>query len=243
MLNTLRKRYPLVEVIVAPSAVQGDEAPPQLVRAIQALNNRVQPDVIILARGGGSLEDLWAFNDQRVVRAVAQSNVPIITGVGHETDFTLSDFAADLRAPTPTAAAVLAVPDIADLRARLSSSLDELDGLMQLRLQSHRQTLQQSLYRLSRLSPAAWLRNEQQRLDDLLERARRAVLADLNVRRARADGLHTRLNALSPQAVLQRGYALVQKTDGSLVRSVTQIRAGDDLTLTLTDGKVQTHVK
>ncbi len=243
MLNTLRARYPLAEIILAPCAVQGDEAPPQIVRAIRALNARIQPDVILLARGGGSLEDLWAFNDERVVRAVALSDAPTICGVGHETDFTLSDFAADLRAPTPTGAAVLASPDAADLRNELVGHWSRLVNAAVYALDERRRGLEQSAYRLGRLSPRAWLLGEQQRMDGLLERARRAALANLAVRRARADGLHTRLHALSPLSVLRRGYALVQKPDGSLVRSTSQTAPGDALTLTLADGKVNVKVE
>ena len=236
MLNTLQRRYPLVEVLIAPCAVQGDEAPSQIVRAIQALNRRFQPDVILIARGGGSLEDLWAFNDERVVRAIVQSGAPTITGVGHETDFTLSDFAADLRAPTPTAAAMLAVPDAADLLANLSMQRSRLALAAESVVYDYRRQLEHISYRLGRLSPKAYLRSEQQRLDGLLERARRAALADLAIRRARANGLHTRLHALSPLAVLQRGYALVHTPDGNLLRSASQANRGDTLTLTLSDG-------
>ncbi|MFM8319349.1 MAG: exodeoxyribonuclease VII large subunit, partial [Chloroflexota bacterium] len=122
ILNTLRRRYPLAEVVLAPTAVQGDEAPPGIVAALQALNRAAQPDVILLARGGGSIEDLWAFNNESVVRAVVASAAPVITGVGHETDFTLVDFAGDLRAPTPTAAAEQAVPNRGDLQDALQES-------------------------------------------------------------------------------------------------------------------------
>ena len=121
MLNTLRARCPMVEGVLAPAAVQGDAAPAQIAAGLEALNRHIKPDVIIIGRGGGSLEDLWAFNDERVVRAVAASDAPVISGVGHETDFTLTDFAADLRAPTPNGAAVMAVPDRLDLLAELDS--------------------------------------------------------------------------------------------------------------------------
>jgi exodeoxyribonuclease VII large subunit len=128
ILNTLRRRFPLVEVVLAPCAVQGEEAPPQIVNAIRSLNRTDGVDLILVARGGGSLEDLWAFNDERVVRAIADSDLPVITGIGHETDFTLADFAADVRAATPTAAAEQAVPDRAELREQFLTVASPLES-------------------------------------------------------------------------------------------------------------------
>ena len=163
MLNTLRQRNPLLHVLIAPCAVQGSEAPPQIVAALRRLNRLSPPvDVIVVARGGGSLEDLWAFNDERVVRAIAESRVPVISGVGHETDFTLSDFAADLRAPTPTGAAVLAAPDVGellDLLRRLDARLREAVGYA---LEQRQRHLERLTLRLERLSPRRFIYNEQQ---------------------------------------------------------------------------------
>lgn len=243
MLNTLAGRYPLVEVVLAPAAVQGDEAPAEIVRALKRLNRKVKPDVIILARGGGSLEDLWAFNDERVVRAVASSAAPVVTGVGHETDFTLADFAADLRAPTPTGAAVLATPNIADLRAELRSALATLDGLMLSRLEAARRQLGEARARLDRLSPWRRIQNDRQRLDELSERIRRALKASERLRRARLEGLQQRLAALNPLAVLQRGFAVVHGADGRLVGSVRRVSVGEDISVRLSDGSIGANVR
>jgi exodeoxyribonuclease VII large subunit len=220
MLNTMAARYPLAEVVLAPTAVQGDEAPPAIARALNKLNRIVKPDIIILARGGGSLEDLWAFNDERVVRAVASSAAPVITGIGHETDFTLCDFAADLRAPTPTGAAVMAVPDMADLRGELRSAFTLLDGILHTRLDASRQRLMDIRRRLDQLSPRRQVQNGRQRLDDMQERMARALAAYEQLRRARLDGLQQRLHALNPLAVMQRGVAVVHSADGRLLSSV-----------------------
>src|SRR5512133_2064402 len=159
MLNTLRRRYPLAEVLLAAAPVQGDEAPPALVKAIQRLNALGNVDVIILARGGGSLEDLWAFNDERVVRAVVASAAPVVTGVGHETDFTLSDFASDLRAPTPTAAAELSTPDRAELFEGLSALSSRLSYALQAVASQSAVDLMDLKHRLDNLSPLWLVRN------------------------------------------------------------------------------------
>ena len=242
ILNTLNHRYPLAEVILSPAPVQGDDAPPRLVRALQRLE-AAGPDVILMVRGGGSLEDLWAFNDERVVRAIVACGVPVITGIGHETDFTLADFAADLRAPTPTGAAVLATPDAADLRAALGSKLLHLDSAVAAMLVSSQRDRTDLAMRLMRLSPQRKVQEDRQRLDELTERALRGLAAGHRLRRARVDGLASRLQALSPLAVLQRGYAVVRGPDGRILQSVQQVKPGDAIAARLKDGELSAQVQ
>ena len=242
ILNTLNGRYPLAEVILSPAPVQGDDAPPRLVRALQRLE-AAHPDVIIMARGGGSLEDLWAFNDERVVRAIVASSVPVITGIGHETDFTLADFAADLRAPTPTGAAVLATPDAADMRAALGSQLLYLDSAMSALLTANKRDTSEMQLRLGRLSPQRKIQDDRQRLDELVERTVRGLIAHQRLRRARVDGLSFRLQALSPLAVLQRGYAVLRGPDGRILQSVSQVNPGDIVDAHIQDGNLTAQVQ
>lgn len=242
ILNTLTHRFPLAEVILSPAAVQGADAPPALVRALRRLE-AAHPDVILLARGGGSLEDLWAFNDESVVRAIADCSIPIITGIGHETDFTLADFAADLRAPTPTGAAVLATPDAEELRASLGSQLLHLDSAMSAILTVNRRDVVDMQQRLVRLSPQRRVQEDRQRLDEYLERARRGLTASLHLRRAQLEGQRSRLQALNPLAVLQRGYAVVRTPDGMILHSVEQTKPGDEITATISDGELAATVR
>ncbi|HWR66545.1 MAG TPA: exodeoxyribonuclease VII large subunit [Bellilinea sp.] len=242
ILNTLTGRYPLAEIILSPAPVQGDDAPPRLVRALQRLE-AAHPDVIIMARGGGSLEDLWAFNDERVIRAIVASSVPIITGIGHETDFTLADFAADLRAPTPTGAAVLATPDAADMRAALGSQLLYLDSAMSALLTANKRDTFEMQLRLGRLSPQRKVQDDRQRLDELLERAMRGLSAHQRLRRAQVDGLSFRLQALSPLAVLQRGYAVLRGPDGRILQSISQVQPGDSISARIQDGELTAQVQ
>ncbi len=244
MLNTLRRRFPLAEVILAPCPVQGDEAPPEIVRALERLNAlSPAPDVILLARGGGSLEDLWAFNDERVVRAVAASAVPVITGVGHETDFTLSDFAADQRAPTPTAAAEMATPDIADLRAWLRGLTDRLQAAELGLASGCRGDLAYLQARLEQASPQRRIQNDRQRLDELELRMGRALAGRLALQSALLKGLGHRLEALNPQAVLQRGFAIVRDETGRVVRSPAQLTAGQAVDVRLAQGGFTARVE
>jgi exodeoxyribonuclease VII large subunit len=210
MLNTLRSRYPLAEVVVSPCSVQGELAPDEIVKAIWAVCAVAQPDVVIIARGGGSLEDLWAFNDERVVRAIVDCPVPVITGIGHETDFTLADFAADLRAPTPTGAAVLATPDRADLLAELYGLQMRLNSATTGSLAAFRMEFDALAQRLGRVSPARRIQNERQQVDDLQQRGVRVMRHALQLRAAHLNGLTNRLEALNPASILRRGFALVQ---------------------------------
>ena len=243
MLNTLRTRYPLAEVVLSPATVQGEDAPPQIVAAIEALNRVVQPDVILVARGGGSLEDLWAFNDERVVRAVAASQAPVISGVGHETDFTLTDFAADLRAPTPTGAAVAAAPDKADLLAELAGwelrlRQDTHDILNQLTLD-----LNEYGNRLERQSPVWRVREGMQTMDAFGQRLNRQMAFYLKTQHTILKTIDGRLAALDPAQILKRGYALVQAEDGSFIKSVEQVKLGQDITVQVADGSIDANVE
>ena len=242
MLDTLRKRYPLARVILAPAAVQGDQAPAQLVRALKQLNRLAHPDVILLARGGGSLEDLWAFNDESVVRAVVASAAPVVSGVGHETDFTLVDFAADVRAPTPTGAAVAATPHVNELKIGLLERLNRLDGDMENRLSGAQRRSADLKTRLERLSPLRQIQNDRQRLDELQERTRRALASTLRLQRSHLESLHKRMDSLSPLAVLKRGYAVVRSANGALLYSARQVSAGDELQIHLIDGGLDARV-
>ncbi len=243
ILDTLGRRLPMLEVVLAASPVQGDEAPMGLVQAIAALNRlKERPDVILLARGGGSIEDLWAFNDERVVRAVAASKIPVICGVGHETDFTLADFAADLRAPTPTAAAELATQVTSaaledDLRARATQLSDLMEGV----ITQHRDALALAAANLRFHSPVRRIVSDRQRLDDLARRADSAARHRLALAESSLEGLRRRLEALSPAQVLRRGYAIVRRQkDGVVVRRVKQ--ASDGLIVRVSDGEFEAEV-
>lgn len=236
ILNTLSRRYPLAEVILAPTPVQGVEAPPGIITALQDLNRLVKPDVILVARGGGSLEDLWAFNDEGVVRAIAASQAPVITGIGHETDFTLSDFAADLRAPTPTAAAELSTPNLMDLRFDLNEQVQLLAHAASAILNDQRQELNSLKSRLRLLSPQFRLRSNRQRLDEFIHRNETALAHHIEIERTRLNSLAQRLDSLNPSAVLRRGFAIVTREDGFRVRSTSHVKSGDLLNIQVSDG-------
>ena len=238
VLNVLRRRYPLVRVLLSPALVQGDQAPPQIVAALQALDSRDDVDLILLVRGGGSLEELWAFNDESVARAIAACRRPVISGVGHETDFTIADFVADLRAPTPSAAAELAVPDLGDLQQRVAASGERLARGIDRLLDQMRQALQGQTRSLKRLSPRARVDTHRQQVDDLQRRASHTLAYRLDLHRSGLAGLEAGLAALSPMATLERGYAIVRDAgSGNVVRSTRQVRAGDSLVIRVHDGE------
>lgn len=241
MLNTLRRRYPLAQVVLAPAAVQGEAAAQEIVNAIRALNKHVEPHVILVGRGGGSIEDLWSFNEEIVARAIFSSEAPVISAVGHETDFTISDFTADLRAPTPTAAAELAVPDQYELRGILLERREALQRAALDTLADCEYALQQSFHRLQRVSPEVRLAAGRQSADELIRRAERAVRHRFQIQHTRLAGLSHQLNALSPQSILKRGYAFVT-SKGRPIVSRKMIQPGDPLHIQVADGGFEAEV-
>lgn len=244
MLNVLQRRYPLVEVILSPAQVQGDTAPPQIVDAIGRLNAYTGVDVILVARGGGSIEDLWAFNDEAVARAVADSRIPVITGVGHETDFTIVDFVSDLRAPTPSAAAELAVPDLADLRDSLYRLTESLDGLAVDGILTRRNDLESAQRTLNYNSPVGVINNVRQRIDDLNARIAAANRSQLVLLRERLTSRTAALEAASPQAILERGYAIITRSDDdSRVTGQIDAPPGTGISIKLKDGELKARVE
>ena len=247
ILRTLSSRYPLVEVLLAPTLVQGTEAPSQIVTALANLNRwsaeREVLDAIIIARGGGSLEDLWAFNDERVARAIASSVVPVVSGVGHETDFTIADFVADLRAPTPTGAAAAVVPDRRELRLQVRGLAARLLELMAGQLSTKREGLAAQEQGLARSSPLQVLARYRQQVDDLSRAAAMAWTHQSRLWRERLVGMQGRLNAINPLEVLARGYAVVRRpqTD-EVVSSVAQVAVGDAIAIRVQDGEFEAEV-
>ena len=287
VLSVLARRLPLVDVDVLPVPVQGAEAPPKIVSMLERAGASGRYDVILLARGGGSLEDLWAFNDEALARAVAASPVPVVSAIGHETDFSLTDFAADLRAPTPSVAAELLVPDRAELLARVRRLQRHVDDAQQRAMQQRFQRLDRAALRLQAQRPQARLDALRRRHDDALRRLIATMRQQLQQRTARLrhaetvlrtstprrrlqqlhqrlaalaprpraavarqlerDGLRLRglarsLEAVSPLATIARGYSILQREDGRVVRSVFDATPGEALDARLTDGSLRVRV-
>lgn len=229
ILDTIRRRFPLVEVVISPTPVQGVEAPAGIVSALEKIERLAKPDVIILARGGGSIEDLWAFNDEQVARAIVATTAPVVTGIGHETDFTIADFAADLRAPTPTAAAELVTPNMTDLLAYLATQQNNLNKEISYYLTNLKSTYHNLSHRLILHSPQGEIRSQQQYLDELIRRVNASMAYTLRLQRMQLDGLQQRLVSLNPQAILERGYAIITKTDGRVVMRADQVTLNEYL--------------
>ncbi len=242
--NVLRRRYPLAQVWLSPAAVQGIDAPAQLRAALARLNARAEVDVILLIRGGGSIEDLWAFNDEALARAIAASRLPVVSGVGHETDFSIADFVADLRAPTPSAAAELVTPDLGEVQQQLTGAQARLEALQRARLALLADRLGASRRSLMHLSPLRELATLRQRLDDQELRLQRAWHTAHSALAARLAEGTAALGAADPQAILQRGYALLTKVqDGARVTSVDEAGVGDALLAQLRDGELPLRVE
>ena len=288
ILHVLKRRFAAVPVLIYPAPVQGAQAAPDIIAALQLAAQRAECDVLILARGGGSLEDLWAFNDEALARQIIASPIPIVTGIGHEVDFTIADFAADVRAPTPSAAAEIVVPDAAEyakffqtrgvrLRqtlkqrlteltqrlqylsrraalvspsARLAQRAQQIDEYAQRLIRALRQILTHdrtllldSQGRLWRASPALRLRENQARYAELLARMRAAVSARLQRAQSRFGPLVRTLQAVSPLATLERGYAIVSLESGHIVTNPAQLKAGDMIRARVSKGEIRAKVE
>ena len=245
ILNVLRRRLPTALAVISPSAVQGVDAPANIVMAIRNLIEIGKVDVILLARGGGSIEDLSAFNDEQVVRAVVSSPIPIITGVGHETDFTLVDFVSDVRAPTQTAAAELATPiTIIDQLNEINGTRHRLDNILLSKITEMRSELGSIRLGLRYLSPERVLQDQIQRIDDLLMRSSRAMKQTVLLEKTRLKGLSQSLITLNPLSILERGYSIVsQKNDGKIINSSKNILPGVSLHVRLAAGSLDVSVQ
>jgi exodeoxyribonuclease VII large subunit len=243
MLRVLRSRYPLAEVIFAPTLVQGVEAPASIAAALDLLNEHGEADVVIIGRGGGSIEELWAFNEEVVARAIARSRIPVISGVGHETDFTIADFVADYRASTPTAAAAAAVPDIEDWRSDILEKEQTLTDLVEEYLNDLSEQLERTQHDLQRASPQDMLDRRRQQLDDMTALLQTHVQHIVSLRGERLQGMALRLHSLSPLLTIARGYAIVRRdTDGTIITSTQQAQPGATLTIQVTDGHIPVQV-
>lgn len=240
--NVLSYRYPLADLILAPATVQGDTAPAEISEGIRFLNSLDDVSVIIVGRGGGSMEDLWAFNTEEVARAIYGSRVPIVSAVGHESDYTIADFVADLRAPTPSAAAAAVSPDVNELQREIFDLTRHAHQQIRAQFMQHSRGIETLVSRMGRTLPSTPV--ERQRIDDVLERGRIALHTIFNTRRHETLTLETALSALNPASVLERGFALVTNPSTDMpVSSVRDVVSGDIVRVHVKDGYFETDVR
>lgn len=242
MLRILRKRYPLTKVRLFPVRVQGVEAPPEIVGAIRYANRHKLADLLIVGRGGGSIEDLWAFNDERVARAIYDSEIPVISAVGHEPDVTISDYVADLRAATPSNAAELGVPDQEALAQVLDGYSAAMATSLTRQVKAGRQHLKALADSPALRSPTAYLETKRQSVLLLKNRLVSAQIQSVEQKRRRFVEQTAKLDAMSPLKVLTRGYSMAQTADGTVLRSVNQVEIADKIEITVADGSVSAMV-
>jgi exodeoxyribonuclease VII large subunit len=244
MLRVLRMRYPLARVILSPAQVQGAEAPSSIAAALDLLNEHGEAEVAIVGRGGGSIEELWAFNDEVVARAIARSRIPVVSGVGHETDFTIADFVADYRASTPTAAATATVPNIEDWRIDILEKRQALNALMQASISNFYSCLERAQHDLKRVSPHRLIEQRRQQLDESMERLQTRMGHMISLHAERLRGVVLQLHSLSPLLTIARGYAIVRREDNQkIVTQVADTWPGDYLTIQVQDGSIPVEVR
>lgn len=242
IISVINRRMPSVSIIIYPVLVQGEKAPKDICEAIKYFNTREDIDTIIVGRGGGSIEELWAFNHESVAREIYKSNIPIISAVGHETDFTIADFVADMRAPTPSVAGEIAVPQIEELNFRLSSILNSLIKQYGIYIDTNKSKLKNINDKFMVNNPINILNDSKQGLDNTLKDLIRIFDGRKDRERKKIDFLSTKLDALSPLAILSRGYSLATDVTGKIIKSVEEISTGDILSLIFHDGEVEIKV-
>ncbi len=241
--NVLRRRYPVAEIILSPTPVQGDDAAPKIVSALRLIDS-YGVDVILLARGGGSLEDLWCFNDERIARTIRELHTPVVTGVGHETDTTLVDGAADRRAPTPSAGAEMIAPDLDEVRQRLDELKGRLADAAQYAIDQRREQLDEIGHKLRLVSPAGRIRNDRQRLDELDTRLIKAIQSLIAAHRQKLVAQDRALDLANPHHLLARGYAIVTRAlDGKRVTDAADAGPGTSVNIQLNKGQLTATIK
>ena len=243
MINVMRRRFPYAEIVLYPALVQGAGAPPQIINGIKYFNDTDSVDVIIVGRGGGSMEDLWAFNDEGLARQVASSRIPVISAVGHETDFTICDFAADLRAPTPSAAAELAVPETEDIKRRLENINTRNRTNIQNQISLYKSRLSQLQSAGAMLSPERLLDGRRMNVLYCSEKLQRKCDELRGVERVRLASIASKLEAMNPLGIISRGYSAVTDESGNVIRSAAQLSKGDAIRVRFADGEAEATVR
>ena len=244
MLRVLRMRYPLARVILSPAQVQGADAPSSIAAALDLLNEHGEADVAIVGRGGGSIEELWAFNEEVVARAIARSRIPVVSGVGHETDFTIADFVADYRASTPTGAATAIVPNIEDWRIDILEKCQALNALIQASISNFYSCLERAQHDLEHVSPHRLIEQRCQQLDESVERLQTRMCHMISLHAERLRGVVLQLHSLSPLLTIARGYAIVRREDNQqIVTQVADTLTGEYLTIQVKDGSIPVEVR
>ena len=242
IINVTKRRFPFAKIVLYPALVQGADAAPDLIRGVRLMNDKMCADVIIIGRGGGSIEDLWAFNNEELARTICASRIPVISAVGHETDFTICDFAADLRAPTPSAAAEIAVPETSELQRKIGNITDRMLLLLGNNIKSQRKRIEELSSRRVLNSPGYIVDDRRMAVLSLareMESAQKLLLGD---KKQKFISLTAKLEALNPMSVISRGYSAVFADDGKLIKSINDIEIGDDFSFMTTDGKVSGKV-
>lgn len=241
IINISKRRNPYIKLVLYPAKVQGDGAADTIVNGIRCLDSK-NLDVIIVGRGGGSIEDLWAFNEEKVARAIFECNTPVISAVGHETDYTIADYVADMRAPTPSAAAELVVFEYNKLCEKISSYEENMRYRIDIKIRNYRNTVNDLLWKLNKMSPANNIQSKRQRLADLEIRLYDSINRKTSGRRHQLELLTERLNGLSPLNKLSGGYAYISDDKNKPVKSIKQINADDELKIVLKDGNAKVKV-